>query len=45
MPKVPSKTPLIDPLYLLILVSLVVFLGGMLLTNEQVRMIFLHPFD
>ncbi len=45
MAKVPSKTPRIDPLYMLILVSLLVFLAGIVLTNEQARLVFVHPFS
>jgi hypothetical protein len=45
VPKLPAKTPRIDPLYKLILVSLMVFIGGLLLTNEQARLVFMHPFS
>lgn len=45
MPNPPTNSPQFDPLYKLILVSLVVFLVGILLTNEQARMALIHPFS
>ncbi|MFM5884530.1 MAG: hypothetical protein ACKOQ3_04245 [Novosphingobium sp.] len=45
MPKLPTRTPQFDPLYKLILVSLIVFMFGLFVTNEQARLVFLHPFS
>ncbi|PKB25047.1 hypothetical protein B0I00_0228 [Novosphingobium kunmingense] len=44
MPRLPTNAPQFDPLYSLILISLTVFLVGMLITNEQARLILAHPF-
>lgn len=45
MSDLPHRTPPIDPLYKLILVSLMVFIFGLLATNEQARLVFMHPFS
>lgn len=44
MPRLPTNAPRFDPLYTLILISLTVFLVGMLVTNEQARSVLMHPF-
>lgn len=45
MPDSPTNAPKFDPLYKLILLSLLVFIFGLLLTNEQARLVFMHPFS